>query len=190
MIPFALGSVVLGVGLLGLLVWHSTSEKKKTAERNRQSQELGEAMEVELAQKHAWFGVQGLLMSLVLIAGAVLMGGATMLCWCFTANAMLDRLPSEPRLVKIGDMIMTTHSGIFREYTIEYQFPEDIQADTTRKLLSTPSQMMQFETDVGMAQVRPGRFGWPWVETIEPLKLEAIPPAEDLPGERDGSDAQ
>ena len=189
-IPFAIGAVLLGGGLLGLLAWQGASEKKKTAERNRRAQELGEAVEVELDQKHAWFGVQGLLISLILIAGAILLGGLTMLCWCFSANAMLDRSPAEPRLVQIGDMIMTTHSGIFREYTIEYQFPEDIRADATRKLLSTPGHMMQFETDAGMAQVRPGRFGWPWVETIEPLNLQPVPPAGDELGERDRSSAK
>jgi hypothetical protein len=191
-VPFVIGSVLLGGGLLGFLAWQGVAERKNAADRNRRARESGEAVEVEveLDQKNAWFGVHGLLMGLILIAGAILMGGLTMLCWCFTANAVLDRSPAEPRLVKIGDMIMTTHSGIFREYTIEYQFAEDIRNDTTRKLLSTPGQMMEFETDAGVAQVRPGHFGWPWVETIEPLNVQPAPPEEDKLGEREGGHAE
>lgn len=111
-------------------------------------------------------------MSLVLVAGSFLLGGLTMLCWCFSANAILDRSPAELRPVQITDMLMTTHSFLFREYTIEYH---TLDNDKKRKLLSTPEHMEKFETDLGIAVVRRGRLGWRWVETILPVTAPCRP---------------
>ena len=35
--------------------------------------------------------------------------------------------------------------------------------------MTTPEHMDQFIFPAGIAQVRSGRFGWPWVETIDPV---------------------
>jgi hypothetical protein len=89
------------------------------------------------------------------------------LCWCFTANALLDRSKPEFRPVEIVEFWSTTHSFLFREYEIEYRFPFEKQ---TRKLLSTPAHMSQFRSRQGVAEVHAGRFGWAWVKALAPLQ--------------------
>jgi len=96
-----------------------------------------------------------------------MLGGVIVLCWCDTANALLDKSKPEFRPVEIVEFWSTTHSFLFREYEIEYRFPGESQ---TRKLLSTPAHMRQFHSRSGIAEVHAGRFGWCWVKTLAPLK--------------------
>lgn len=173
--PVSIGAVLLGGGLLGGLAYSSARARRQRERRNEQARASGQAWEVS-PPKQGWFGVHGLLMGLVLVAGALLLGGATMLCWCFTINALADHSQPELRPVRIQQMIMTTHSFLFREYTIEYQM---LDAKQKHKLLSTPQEMSQFNTEWGVAEVHTGRLGWPWVRRILPVKL---PPQPPLPG--------
>jgi len=113
----------------------------------------------------ARFGAHGLLMTLIISLGALLLGGVVVLCWCFAASALLDKSKPEPRPVGIVEFWSTTHSFLFREYQIEYRFPGEKQ---TQKLLSSPAHMRQFGARSGVAEVRAGRFGWSWVKTIAP----------------------
>ena len=89
------------------------------------------------------------------------------ICWYFTANALLDKSKPEFRPVEIVEFWSTTHSFLFREYEIEYRLEG---ATKTRKLLSTPAHMRQFRFREGAAEIHAGRFGWPWVKTIGPLR--------------------
>jgi len=126
--------------------------------------EFGEAVELE-ARKRRAFAAHGILMTLVIRLGFLLIGGVIVLCWCLTANALLDKSKPEFRPVEIVEFWSTTHSFLFREYEIEYRLPGETQ---TLKLLSSPAHMGHFRTKRGVAEVHAGRFGWPWVKELTP----------------------
>lgn len=173
-IPFGIGVVLLGGALLAFMAWEGKRQEHKLARRNEEALATGEAVEIDPVGKTR-LGVRGWFLAAVLVLGAMLLGGMTMMCWAFTANALLDSSPPEERPVRIQDLIMTTHGFIFREYTIEYRFPDE---DETKKLLSTPDEMTEFfQTNEGIAEVHEGRFGWKWVKTVRPVPLP--PPPDD-----------
>jgi hypothetical protein len=160
-----IGALLLGGGLLAWLATHQARLRKQLAARNEKALAVGEAVELE-ARKRGLFGAHGLLMTLVISVGSLLIGGLTVLCWCTSANALLDKSKPQFRPVEIVEFWSTTHSFIFREYQIEYRFPGEAK---TRKLLSTPAHMRQFRNRRGVAEVHAGRLGWAWVKTLAPL---------------------
>lgn len=176
LVPFALGVVVLGGGFLAILAGLTRHEARKANQRNESAIQSGQAVELSVA-KGGIFG-QGLLGTLILLAGAVLLGGMSGLCQGFTVNAWLDDSPPQRRPVRITSMVMTTHNFLFREYTIEYEFL-DKKAGQWEELsfLSTPAHMNRFGTDLALAEVHAGRFGWPWVKTLHPVELIPAPGA-------------
>ena len=38
-------------------------------------------------------------------------------------------------------------------------------------MLTTPQHLSQFQVPIGIAVIREGWLGWPWVETVEPALL-------------------
>jgi len=167
-LPVGIGGGLLGVPLFAFLILNSIRAEKKRQERNEEALAREEPVELESARKGHWLGGYGILFGLVLIAGSILMGGLTMTCWCFTANALLDRSPGQLRPVKVDDMIMTTHHAIFREYKIEYHFLDGDQEKL--EFLSTPDHMEKFNTNLAIAEVHSGYFGWPWVRDLIPVR--------------------
>ncbi|HSU54794.1 MAG TPA: hypothetical protein VLT36_12100 [Candidatus Dormibacteraeota bacterium] len=162
--PVIVGGVVLGGGLIAWLATRQARSRREMAARNEKALASGQAVELQ-ARKRGPFGAHGLIMTLVIGAGALMLGGVVVLCWCFSANALLDKSKPEFRPVEIVEFWSTTHSFLFREYEIEYRFPGETK---TRKLLSSPAQMARFQSKQGVAEVHPGCFGWSWVETIAP----------------------
>jgi hypothetical protein len=110
-------------------------------------------------------------LSLVLIAGATLLGGGTTMCWAFSINALLDNSPARQEPALITEMVMVTHSFIIREYQIKYQLLKGDQKQ--QSLLSTPDHMHQFRGPLVLAEIHSGWFGWPWVKDLEPLQAPA-----------------
>ncbi len=165
-VPVGAGALVLGGGLLAFLGLRQARARRETAARNERAMAAGEAVELE-TRKRGLFGAHGLLLTLLITAGSLLIGGLTVLCWCYTANALLDTSKPEFRPVQIVEFWTTTHSFLFREYQIEYR----VEGETkTRKLLSTPAHMRQFRIRQATAEIHAGRFGWPWVKTIAPVQ--------------------
>lgn len=111
-------------------------------------------------------GAGGWMLRGILFCGAFLMGYMTVLCWCFTYNALADDSPGREQPVAIKNFWQTTHNGVVREYSIEYVFPDSAR---THKLMTDPDHIAQFELPLGMAEVHTGRLGWKWVKTIRPL---------------------
>lgn len=109
----------------------------------------------------------------VLGVGAILLGAGTCLCWCFTANALFDRSPIKTQPVQITDMIQTTHDFILRDYRLKYRFKGKKKDD---ELLTTPDHLNQFDAPIGVAEIRSGWLGWPWVETVRPWKVADVAP--------------
>jgi hypothetical protein len=62
-------------------------------------------------------------------------------------------------------MTQTTHVFVIREYEIEFSLAG---SEKRHKLLTTPEELSPFHSEQAVAQVREGRFGWPWVEAVLP----------------------
>ncbi len=162
-VPMIVGGLVLGGALYAGLYLGHRSEQEKLRVRARQALATGGAVEVGTPflgrGAHAWF------LRVVLAVGAPFLGALTTMCWCFMANAWLDR--SEPRLVPatVVETTMTTHAFVIREYELEYRLEGSLE---TNKLLTTPEHLAEIAGRDVAARVRRGRFGWPWVETVTP----------------------
>jgi len=121
-VPVGVGGLMLGGGLIAWLTSRQARSRRELAARNERAVAAGEAVELE-APKRGLFGSHGLIMTLGIGFGALLLGGGIVLCWCFTANALLDNSKPEFRPVEIVEFWSTSHSFLFREYEIEYRFP-------------------------------------------------------------------
>ncbi|MBN2577628.1 MAG: hypothetical protein JXB10_01375 [Pirellulales bacterium] len=165
--PFTIGAATLGIGLIVAIAWGVRRERRKFEKRNQQAAAEGGAVELFHRPKVGLFG-QGLFLTVLLLVGLPMLGGGTMICWTFSLNALGDSSPPKLRPVRVREMWMTTHNFIFRNYTIEYEFIDD-PAKTKQELLSTPWHMASFgQSRSGLAHIRRGLLGWPWVETITP----------------------
>lgn len=151
-VPAAILSIVGG--------WYSRRrEVQRRLARNAQALAAGEPVEPESAGKRNWA------IKVVLVFGAGLLGGMTSLCGAFSINALLDNSPARNEPVQITDMIVTTHSFLFREYSLKYKLPTKAGTQT---LMTTPDHLARFQGNAGVAEIHAGRLGWPWIKTIEP----------------------
>jgi hypothetical protein len=84
-------------------------------------------------------------------------------------NALLDEGQPEHKIVVVKDFWETTHSGLFREYSVEYF--ENGGAGATKKLSASYKKLEQFREGDGRAAIayREGGFGWRWIEGIYPV---------------------
>jgi hypothetical protein len=169
--PMIVGGT-LGFGGVLACLFVARKNRRELLARNAEALNSGAAMELPLKSSlpgRVFFWA-------LMFFGGALLTGMTVYCWCLTANALLDRSPAQRRPVAIDEMVQVTHSLIFREYNLKYHF---LDHEEKHELLTTPQHLQQFEAPVGMAVIRDGRFGWPWVETIEPVAvLDVQEPAE------------
>jgi protein-S-isoprenylcysteine O-methyltransferase Ste14 len=161
-------------GVLGLVValigWLATRKRARQAEqRNLDNLAAGKAIELE----HRVGPIRKAFYGLLIVAGSILLGACTFMCWCFTANALLDRSPIKTKNVRITDMIQTTHDFIVRDYRLKYRFAGKEKDD---ELLTTPEHLMEFDAPIGIAEIQSGWFGWPWVKTVRPMKFADVLP--------------
>jgi hypothetical protein len=167
--PFCIGGLL--ALLATILFWLAARRKRREIEqRNVASSATGDAIEIPYQAG----AIRSFLFAIVIVAGAVLLGGLTFLCWCFTANALLDQSPRHAEAVQITDMIQVTHSFLFREFKLKFR---RAGRDRDDSMLTTPDHLSQFDVPLGNAQIRSGWLGWQWVETIEPLAAQ--PPGGD-----------
>ena len=143
------------------------AQLRRSAEHNQRALAIGGA--VELSTAFLGSGAHGWLVRIAVVLGAPLLGGVLTLCWLFFANAWLDESAPRREPVQIENLVMTTHGFVLREYQIEYVLSG---SGARGKLLSTPEQMAAFTSAQGVARVRAGAFGWPWVEAIEAAPSE------------------
>jgi hypothetical protein len=173
-VPLAVGGVLLGGALFAGLYLGHRAEQRRIRERAIQAAATGKA--IETGMPFLGHGLHGWVLRVVVAAGAPLVGAVTALCWCFMANAWLDRSPARPVPATIVGMTMTTHAFLFREYELEYALDGSSEK---QKLLTTPEHLLGFHDQRAVAHVREGRLGWPWVETLtpQPLPVKGDPPA-------------
>lgn len=161
--PITIGGVL---GLAGgvALIYTKLRTGRRIQKQNAEAQAAGQAVEV-VAKRSRWSKV---LWYVILPLGCALLMAGTVVSWCYTANALLDKSPRQAEPVIITGAIQTTHKGIIREYTLKYRRREDKK---DRSLMTTPEHIDKFVAPVGMAQVRNGWLGWKWVETIDPINM-------------------
>lgn len=179
------------IGLISYLAFcvHNIRQNRQRAVANDDALAHGEAVEVELTPT-----LGGRLVSYVVLpAGAVMLAGATCFTFALTINAWLDKSPGAVIPVEITERVQTTHSFLFRQYTVRVTVPDDPQAvaeaAATMKVVGrldaldsgdfpapgdklsrtmTPDELDTLNGEYGAAIVRQGYFGWPWVAAVLP----------------------
>ncbi len=168
MIPVIIPGVVLGLAIIVGLYARFRKMAREIRERNAEAVRQGQAVEVGSADVLGQKGLYGLIFKLILLVGIPFLCSILLYCWAITFNAWFDHSPAEFKRVKIVDMLMVTHGGIFREYELKYILAGETEK---RSLMSTPQHLGLFlGTDLGEAEIHKGAFGWKWVKTIRPVK--------------------
>ncbi|HUY92670.1 MAG TPA: hypothetical protein VMV10_28275 [Pirellulales bacterium] len=153
-LPMVAGGIPAAVLFLGGTWRGHRREQRRIAERNAQALASGEAVEFGSASFWGQRGLYGFVIKALLIPGIFLVGGMTVLCWCFTANAWLDDSPATLQAATVEG---------FQGRKLFYRLPgvpDRLEYYTTRenclKLLNKPA----------VAEVHAGRLGWPWVKEL------------------------
>jgi hypothetical protein len=170
-VVFGIGGVLLGGAMLWSVIRGQRTQRAKIIAQNEAALATGGA--IQSVPKSG--GFSGWFLILFAAFGAMLLGGLTFLCWCWTLNAWLDGSPRQPRPVILTDRIQTTHKGIVRTYEIKYRFVDE-QGRELHEYATDPDEMARLSGPVGVADLRAGRFGWQWLNAIEPVAIE--PPGE------------
>lgn len=159
--PLTAGAIG-GVVLLGLGWLYSLRQRNAIEERNSQAASSGQAVELPVEsgrfKKVGW--------GIILLFGSALLGGITILCWSFTANAVFDTSPSKKVPVAVTEIVQETYSWIFRNYRLKYRRHDQDEDDS---FLTTPQHLERFQLPLAELHVREGWLGWPWAERVEPM---------------------
>jgi hypothetical protein len=95
-------------------------------------------------------------------------GGLAILYGTYAVNALCDRSAGREQKVQISRFKVQEHHGIFRTHTIEYLVP---WSPRTCRLCTSPERIAELEragAGMGIAEIRRGYLGWPWVDSIRP----------------------
>jgi hypothetical protein len=169
-LPFGVGASVA----FAIMVWIGVVQLAKQREMKRRNAEAvatGGIVEVEAKRGVRTKAAQWVLLPI----GAVLIGGVSSLSLCYSANALFDKSAARPVSIFVTEMIQETHEGIFREYKLKYRRAQDPEVHS---LMTTPQHLSEFKVPFGVAQVRSGWLGWPWVETVDPVALAPPGPGQ------------
>lgn len=173
--------LLVGAGM-GLAAWAAAvvirhRERRQLANRNAEAILAGGVVELTAPKGN----IKQIAFGSLLLFGAALLGGITTLSICMTANAVFDKSPQKNVPVQLTEMVQITHKFLFREYKIKYRRllkDKGVNVQKDSELLTTPQHMKEFTVDLGIARVRDGWLGWPWVETIDPIRIAAGPDAK------------
>lgn len=168
-IPMALGGLLLGGGfLVATLVGHRR-ERRRQEEANRQAAMDGRPLEYGASSFWGQQGWWARVLAVIVIAGALGLGAVTALVWAWSANALFDGGVAEEVGAQVIRVEVTTESYVFRSYVVVYRLPgsrEEIEYS------ATSDELERFTDRPAVAEVMPGRFGWPWVRRLRPASGE------------------
>ena len=99
---------------------------------------------------------------------AVAWGGAIPLGGAFVANVLLDGAPPREEAVVIDKVQVSRHRFGLRTYTIKYRFVGGGPSPHSFEVTTAQHDRFAAAPMPATAIVRPGRFGWPWVEDLRP----------------------
>jgi hypothetical protein len=161
--PFIVGAVALGIPVCLLWHWGYRANLRKIAERNAMALEQGGIVEEPPPVKSGFIGI-GIGTGMILILGVMLMLGCAFLSVALMLNAVLDTSPPKLLPVTITSLSSTTHSMLFCEYEIGYEFADD---PDHHKFHTSRDHLKQFRHgEEALAVSRAGYFGWEWMEDI------------------------
>src|SRR5262245_42186756 len=113
------------------------------------------------------------------VLGALLGAGGGFLTAALV-NSAFDTSPPEYREVQVLEFWQTTHSFLFRDYSIEYrEFPDGKR----EKVAARVEKMQAFGVRLGALEIGRGALGMTWIRDIHPLQLALLPG-----GDADGDD--
>lgn len=110
---------------------------------------------------------------IIVIPGAPLLATAAVLMFLVTLNAVLDSAPAAAKPVKVIGLNQTTYEGgLYRSYSVKFSIDDEscgcehdfpVMPDKIRTFVGRDGRVVKN----AMAMVRPGYFGWPWVERVD-----------------------
>lgn len=98
----------------------------------------------------------------------------------FILNTRLDSLPTELKPVSIINFWETTHNFVIRDYEVEYK--ELVNGENRKQHLRFSQVARLYGSEYGVAEVSPGRFGYPWIKGIHPVNWLVVGDAVDVEG--------
>ena len=170
------GSILGSALLLGLIATENLRKRKERRQKNHAAFHRGEAIETGI-ENEGIFGSGGWTFNAILVLGAMLMSGMFTWTLASTLNSLLDKSPKKSVPVQIVDAEVS-ESILLRVHTASFKFDADEKTlrnaglpasvrDSEHKLALPKSKLAKLH-QTGIAEVRSGRFGWPWVDTIHP----------------------
>lgn len=133
--------------------------------RNMAAVAQGDALEVGVPQGGRWRTLERVVYAGALVVGIPLLSAIIAVCGVLFVNGYLDRSAPTTVPVEIGERHTETHALVFRQYKVNYT----LAGEEKERILSTSPGHLQRLGDyvAGVAFVRAGYFGWPWIQTIE-----------------------
>lgn len=174
-VPIIAGALLLGGLLLAFFFYEYRKEQHEQTARNLTAFQEGGALEFTSASLFAQTGVWNRFLQVIVVLGVLLLGGLSGVCTAISANALLDDGPAETVAIQIDEFYEETQSFVFRQYYAEYRLAAD-PPNETRKFYTTPRHLASLAGQGPfVARIKPGRFGWPWIETLEPAAAPTHP---------------
>jgi hypothetical protein len=174
LVPIVLGVIGFGSLFLAAISFERRWEKKVRGSRNANARVSGAAAELEVELWPAWEQRLRSWWGVLLI---IVLGGAAGLACAVYANARFDTSAVRKEPIVIGDLIINSRAIVFRSGTIKYGFSE--RGDGVyHSYFVSPEELNLFRRgNQATAHVRDGRFGWQWIERLDPQRMEE--PAAD-----------
>jgi hypothetical protein len=163
-LPVLLG----GIGYAAIhvaIMRYRTRERQLIVERNARAMASGEALEIAPAEPER-SRIRAYAIGVFVFAIGLMIGGYTVLCWCFAVNAWLDGSQPALKPAEIRGVKTLTYEFVFREYVVEYSLRG---VEDRLEYSTTPEHAAEFlQIRDAIAEVHAGRFGWPWVKRLDP----------------------
>lgn len=163
------GAATIGLSFFIYVIREESRTRRKIALKNEEA--IAEGRAVQFTAQKGFMAKR--ILPIIVLLGALLLGFLVTICFAWAMNAWLDDSPPQYRPVIIIDRIQKTHKGIIRTYEIKYQFLDDASKEK-HSYSTSPDEIDSFRIPLGQADIRHGRFGWPWLNVIEPnLQIKA-----------------
>ena len=102
------------------------------------------------------------------LCGAPLVGGLVAFSGLLLCNGLFDHSEVRHQSVYLQQPKVETYALIVRHYKIRYTMEGE---EKKRTLLTSPSGLVLLEhVDAGLATIKQGNLGWPWVAAIVPVE--------------------
>ena len=177
-LPMVIGGLLFGVGFVGYFIHQYRKEQREQVQRNLKAFQEGRAVEIGYSAFFAQTGFINRCVQVLAVLALPIMGGVIGTMLGFSANGLGDDGPPETRPVKVLELYEESHAYVVRQFYAEYTIQDDPDGpENKRQLYTSPEHLLVLAGEGPFeAVIRPGRLGFPWVETIQPVGREASAP--------------